>query len=208
MEIIQMVKEASEFFQEIEPGVLSAAKVGAALSTAGSTAVKVLQKGKNLVTYWITKPKKPSKEQPEGAPDQDNLAPAILDSSLVTKSDVALLVDINRRMLVDVSYYLAAAGIDADLIIVTNDPLYSSSVQFLEVKTPDEWSEIVHEFAVATNAIKRVAGGAHLHIFLSTPLAMAFGLGSVWGTVDEATVYHWENQTYHPVMKISRGLRQ
>ena len=208
MDILQLVKDASEFFQEIEPGAVAAVKVGTALGTAGSTAIKVLQKGKNLITYWITKAKKPVKEQTASTSDESRLESAKLDTSLVTKSDVALLVDINRRMLVDVSSYLAVAGIDADLIIVTNDPLYSSSIRFLDVKTPNEWSEIVREFAVAMNAIKRVAGGAHLHIFLSTPLPLAFGLGSVWGTVDEATIYHWENQTYNPVMKISRELRQ
>lgn len=36
---------------------------------------------------------------------------------------------------------------------------------------------------------------------------MAFGLGAVWGTVNDATVYHWENNTYYPVMKIDRKLR-
>jgi hypothetical protein len=65
----------------------------------------------------------------------------------------------------------------------------------------------VQEFTATMNAIKHQLGGARVHIFLSTPLPLAFGLGSVWGTVDEATVYHWEKQTYYPAMKISRALR-
>jgi hypothetical protein len=46
-----------------------------------------------------------------------------------------------------------------------------------------------------------------MRFFISAPMPIAFGIGSVWGTVDEATVYHWEKQTYYPVLHVTRELR-
>ena len=57
------------------------------------------------------------------------------------------------------------------------------------------------------NKIKRSAGGKRVHIFLAAPLPLVFAMGAVWGTVDEASVYHWEQNTYHKVVNISRKLR-
>ncbi len=64
-------------------------------------------------------------------------------------------------------------------------------------------------FEHGSEAIKFAVGSAKLHVFLSIPLPAAFGLGSVRGTVDEsATIYHWQDNTYHPVLPITRALRQ
>jgi len=194
MNILQLAKDGLEAIQQIQPGIESTAKVATALTTIGSTGVKVLQQGKKLYTYLIGKFK-----DDEAQERQTTIEP---------KEDVAILVDINRRLLQDVARYLDAQEIDANLIIVTNDPTYSSQIRFLDVEDPDEWESLVRDFNQAINIIKQAVGGARLHFFLSTPLPIAFGLGSVWGTVDKATVYHWESGTYHPVMKVSRQLRQ
>jgi hypothetical protein len=69
------------------------------------------------------------------------------------------------------------------------------------------WFEMVQEFSDAINAIKTEMGSVHLHIFLATPVALAFGLGTVWGTVDEATIYHWNGREYKRVLEIKRELR-
>lgn len=192
MNLMQLVQDALTAIQTLEPGLAAAARATTALGTIGSTAVTVLQKGKQLITYLITRKKEQTEEQP----------------TVTSKRDVALLIDINRRMLHDVARYLDEQQIDADLIVVTNDPTYSDQIKFLDPDDPGAWSDLVSEFSAAMNSIKRAIGGAQIHIFLSTPLSLAFGLGSMWGTVDEATVYHWEGQTYHPSLKISRRLRQ
>ncbi len=198
MDILQLAKDALAFFQQIEPGVTAAAKVGATLGTMGTAAVQVLQKGQQLVTYLIQRAKKPA---PADSPEMLAAQP------IATKADVAILVDINRRMLQDAARFLDEKKIDADIIIVTNDPEYSDKIKFIDPNNPAEWESLVKEFTTAMNAIKRAVGGARIHIFLSTTLAQAFAFGAVWGTVDEATVYHWEKQTYYPAMRISRGLR-
>lgn len=195
MDILQLAKDGLEAIEKIQPGMEATAKVATAITTIGSTGVKVLQQGKKLYTYLVGKFKDDEAEEEQAA-------------TIEPKENVAILVDINRRLLQDVARYLDAQDIDANLVIVTNDPAYSSLIRFLDVEDPDEWESLVQDFNRAINVIKQAVGSARLHFFLSTPLPIAFGLGSVWGTVDEATVYHWENDTYHPVLKISRKLRQ
>lgn len=185
----QFIVEAIKFFENIKPGVEGVAATGSALHAGAKAGVYVIKKGAKLVSYLITD-QKDAKELPT-----------------VKKSDVVILVDINRRMLADVSRYMEAENLDADVIIISNDPAYSDNIQFLETADAENWVEIVQEFSGAMNGIKRTVGGAKMHIFLSAPLALAFAIGSVWGTVDEATVYHWEKGSYHPVMPISRKLR-
>ncbi|NUM45125.1 MAG: SAVED domain-containing protein [Anaerolineales bacterium] len=207
MTLLDLAQNVTTFFEQIEPGVTAAVKVGTALGPVGSAGIKVIQKGKQFITYWIER----QKPKPEPTPKRSGSSglETVKDTTkIVTKQDVAILIDINRRMLVDVAQYLDEKQIDADLLIVTNDPAYSGQIKFLPVNQPEEWVEMVREFNGAMNAIKREVGKANLHLFLSTPLPLAFGIGSVWGTVDEATVYHWEAGTYHPVMPITRALRQ
>lgn len=203
MDIVQLAKDGLAVIQEIEPGVSAALKVGTALGTMGSAVVKVIQKGQQLVSYLISR-RKPAAEpqEPAGVEAEKEELP------VTTKSDVALLVDINRRMLQDVARFLDEQDIDADLIVVTNDPAYSGKIKFLDPRDASEWTDLVKEFNAAMNAVKHAAGGARVHVFLSTPLPLAFGCGSVWGTVDEATVYHYEKGTYFPVLQVSRELRQ
>ena len=191
MNIIQLAKEGLDLIQQVQPGLDAAATATASLGTLGAAAVKLLQKGHKLYTYLIGK--MPEKE-------------ASPDEAIQIKTNVAILVDINRRMLHDVARYLDEKGIDANLIIVTNDPTYGDKVRFLSHE-PEAWIELVQEFNTAIGIIKRTVGKANLHIFLSAPLPLVFGLGAVWGTVDKGTVYHWDGETYHPTMPISRHLR-
>lgn len=200
---VGFVVEALKFFQNAKVPLEGLAVAGTTLVSGAKATVYVVQKGAKLVSYLITRSKKgqaKAKAATKTASGEEGLPTA-------QRQDVALLVDINRRMLVDVSRYLEKQGIDADFIIVTNDPDYSDKIKFVDPATPQEWETLIREFAAAMNSIKRAAGGARLHIFLSAPLSLTFGLGSVWGTVDEATIYHWENNTYYPTMHISRSLR-
>jgi hypothetical protein len=164
-------------------------------ATLGQVAVQVIYYGTRLFSFIIGRKKDAKTEQPDAI-------------EIESENDVAVLVDINRRMMKDVARYLQQKGIKANLIVVTNDPDYTDKVCFLDPNNPDEWDQVVREFNAVIGKIKHTVGGAHLHIFLSTPLPIAFGLGSVWGTVDEATIYHYQDRTYYPTMKITRSLRQ
>lgn len=200
MSLLPLAKDALTALQQADPGLSALVSAGTILNVAGKAAVAVVKKGAQLITYLITR--REDEEQPPSAP----LA--------ISRPHVAILVDINRRMLQDVARYLDEQNLDADLLVVTNDPAYGDKVKFLDPNQPEEWTELVQEFTATMNAIKHQLGGAQVHIFLSTPLPLAFGLGAVWGTVDLATVYHYQEikkenrSTYYPAMKISRELRQ
>lgn len=196
MNLSQLTQSALALIQQAAPDMAIAADAITLLGTMGKAAVKVIRKGRQLVTYLISR----SEAEAEGATPDETIT--------LERPDVAILVDLNRRMLQDVARYLDEQKIDADLIVVTNDPAYSDKVKFIDPGNPAEWTELVQEFTATMNAIKHQLGGARIHIFLSTPLPLAFGLGCVWGTVDQATIYHWEKQTYYPAMRISRELRQ
>jgi hypothetical protein len=206
-DLLPTVVEAIKFFENVKPGVEGIIASGGALLSAGKASIYVIQKGAKLISYLITRPN--NKEKASTDKDKKSTRKSKQKSSEpeFSKDNVVILVDINRRMVVDVTKYLDMHKIDADLVIITNDSTYGSAIKPLDVNKPEEWESIVRDFMGATDKIKRMAGGRNIHIFLSTTLTLAFALGSVWGTIDEATIYHWEGMTYFPVMKISRSLR-
>jgi hypothetical protein len=202
--VSELARDSLALIQDIELSVESVLETGKNLWMMGTAVVKVVQKGHQAVTYLITRRKEERLTDQGGAVDVSAIPD---DAPLVEKSDVALIVDINRRIVQDVARYLDGEGVDADLVILTNTPDYSDTTTFLDPEDAEAWTELVKEFNVGLTRIKRAVGSARLHIFLSTPLALAFGLGTVWGTVDNAVIYHWEDGTYHPAMEISRELR-
>jgi len=202
MDINQFLNDANTLMQQIAAATSKTLAIGTAIG-------KIVEQGRQLLVVLIARFKsQPGPDQPAPTGEVDV---ALLGESgpITTKSEVAIVVDITRRALVDVGRFLDEKQIDADLIIVTNDPAYGAQVKFVDPKKPEEWEEIAREFNLALGKIKRVVGGAKLHIFLAAPLPLAFALGCLMGTVDEGTiVYHWEGGTYWPVVTISRQLRQ
>jgi hypothetical protein len=100
--------------------------------------------------------------------------------------------------------------IKAEYILVTNDREYQANPIFLREDHPEEWAEVIEEFCDLINEVKFRLGNAHYHVFLTAPLPIAFGIGAMWGTTTEATVYHWEPKakTYYPVVQTSRLYHQ
>jgi len=203
MELITLAKESLDLIQQIQPHLDTVEKTLTTVVTIGSSVGKILQQGQQLYTYLFGKRK--ASPKPATLATVDAWAADAWEMEM--KQDVAILVDINQRMLLDVAAYLDEQQIDANLIIVTNDPAYGPNRRFLDPTTPAEWAELVQEFYTAIGIIQRYTANARLHFFLSTPLPLAFGLGAVWGTVDDALVYHWQNGTYYPAMAVSRALR-
>ena len=202
MNILQLLKEALAVIQALDPGVKATVETGKNLVVIGSTVFKVLQKGKQLSAYVLTSRKKTV----EGAAVA-GLEPIPEGEPIVTKDDVAIVVDISRRLLRNVGQYLEEQKIDADVIVLTNDAAFGDVPKFLDPKDTPAWVELAQDFNAGMSRVKAAVGAARVHIFLGTPLPLAFGMGAVWGTVDNATVYHWQDNTYYPVMPISRKLR-
>ena len=200
MSAIELVQAALKLFETIKPGIEGMSASGDVLASSGKVALYVVQKGAKLVAYLMMRAQKPVEKT---TPRRKKKTP------IPVKPDVAIVVDINRRSLTDVAAYLDEKKIDADMIIVTNDPAYRSKSVFLDPTCQSDWENVVREFSTVMDGIKHTVGGARLHIFLSAPGALAFALGAVRGLVDESTIiYHWEKQTYFPVVELSRQLRQ
>lgn len=205
MNIPIIVQAFLDTMQQLQPGIAATLTAGSAIKTVGTIVVTVLQKGKQLVTYLVRK--RDAQKSALTADGQSRLVSVAGDEPIATKNDVAVVVDISRRSLRDVERYLVTHSLDADLIIITNDPKYGPQPKPLDEDNPQAWLEIVQEFNVGINAIKHQLGAVHLHIFLAVPVALAFGLGAVLGTVDRATVYHWNQSEYRRVLETTRNIR-
>jgi hypothetical protein len=200
MSAVELAKEILTFFTKIQPGMEGISDTGTVIAASGKAVLYVIDKGARLVAYLLTRANKSTEPVSQRRKRS---------SPIKVKPDVAIIVDINRRSLSDVAAYLDENHIDADIVIITNDPTYQSKSVFLDPAEQEDWECMVREFSKVMDGIKHTVGGARLHIFLSTPNALAFAMGAVRGLVDENTVvYHWEKQTYFPVVTLSRQLRQ
>jgi hypothetical protein len=203
---MQLLVDALKAFEAMKPGMEGMIAAGTLVSASAKTSVYVIQKGARLISYLITGAKK--KKKLPASSKADKAARSAIEEPKVTKTDVAIIVDINHRSLRQVAAYLEAQGIDADLIIITNDPNYGDKVHFLDPQKPQDWDMVVRDFGAAILKIEKAVGSARVHIFQSTPLPLSFALGCAWGTVHPATIYHYEGGTYHPVLSVDRAWKQ
>ncbi len=123
------------------------------------------------------------------------------DTDIIAKLNVAVVVDIARPTIRDVARYLDEVEMDVNFLLLQN----TQPDKFLS--PDDKWDDFVTAFAQTMDNIKHSFSAARLHFFLSAPGALIFGLGCIWGTVDEAEVYHYQSGTYYPAISISRDLR-
>lgn len=206
MNIIELSKNITLFFEQLKPGLDTARQIGEYLQAAGSIGVQLVHQGKKLYAILFGQSTQVTKSEPIAK--YSGLQPVPTGSPIVEKDEVAILIDITKRSVKDVAKYLDAHQIDANLLVLTNDPVYSPTVQFLNDKDPEEWNEIVRDFSKAMNAIQHAVGSVKMHVFIAAPVALGFGLGCMWGTVSEATVYHWDGNAYQKVLFISRKIKE
>lgn len=121
---------------------------------------------------------------------------------IVSKLDLAVVIDVARSAAGDAAQYLDTGGVSANFVLLR----HAQPGAFFSMN--DNWQQLIITFGEVMDQVKREFAGAHLHFFMAGPGALLFSMGCVWGTVDEAIVYHYEENTYHPVLKTSRVLRQ
>ena len=191
--------------QTYQPVLDSTVKFGTSAYAIGSSVVKVLQQGKQLTTVAVGK-KKTQAKSAAGTRKPARVG-AGTSERIAVKKNVAIVVEVSRPAVQDAARFLQRKKMDANLIVVTRINKQGQFIEGLDEDDPKVWFEMVQEFSTAIDAIKREMGAVRMHIFLATPVALAFGLGAVWGTVDEATIYHWNSKEYKRVLEIRRGLR-
>ncbi|MCC6607990.1 MAG: SAVED domain-containing protein [Anaerolineae bacterium] len=120
---------------------------------------------------------------------------------IVSKLDMVVIVDVARSATGNAAQYLDTRGVSANFVLLR----HVQPGAFFSVN--DNWQQLIITFGEVMDQVKREFAGAHLHFFMAGPGALLFSMGCVWGTVDEAVVYHYEESTYHPVLKTSREMR-
>jgi hypothetical protein len=205
MDLPNYVGVFSEFMREYQPVLDSTIKFGTSAYTIGSSLVKVLQQGKHLATIAVGKKKAVRKSKSDKK--TTSRARSKESGQITVKKDVAIVVEISRPAVRDAVSFLKKKKKDANLVVITPAREPGEPIHGLDSGKPKLWSEVVEEFSTAIDAIKNEMGSVHMHIFLATPVVLAFGLGTVWGTVDEATIYHWDGKSYQRVLEIKRELR-
>ncbi len=122
-------------------------------------------------------------------------------AAIVSQLNVAVVVDIARPTIRDVARYLDEQETAVNFLLLQH------SQPDIFLNATQNWNPFVKAFSQTMNISKHSFSGARVHFFLSAPGALLFGLGCIWGTVDEALVYHYEKGTYFPVIHVSRELR-
>jgi NACalpha-BTF3-like transcription factor len=190
------IVEAIRFFENIKPAVEGLSATGTVLASTASVTVSVIKNGAKMFSYLIKRPekKKGKKKTASGSLD-------------ITKKDIAIVVDIAQPILENVRIYLEKKKIDADVVLVTNRAKYSDKPLFLNADSEKEWEQVVGDFVDIMYEVRRSSAGCKIHVFSSAPVPVSFAIGAMWGTVQNAILYHWQNDTYNPVIRVRRDIR-
>ena len=114
---------------------------------------------------------------------------------------IAVVVAISRPNLTAVAQYFDRLNLEAYFVVC------QSSQPDQPLSAENSWEGHVKAFADTMAKLKTHFAGAKTHFFLAAPGALLFTLGAVWGTVDEAMVYHYEQGNYYAVATTSRRLK-
>ena len=124
------------------------------------------------------------------------------EAAVRSKLDMAVVIDVARPALKNVATYLDDQNLDVNFVVFR----HAEPGKFFT--TEDDWQSLGVTFGDVMARVKREFEGVKLHFFLAGPGGLLFAMGCIWGTVDDALVYHYENNTYHPVLPITRALRE
>jgi len=160
------------------------------LGLAASYVAVLVEHGKKVWTYVIGEKDKPEPLKP----------------------NVAFVIEITRPAVVSVKQYLDQQGIDANLVVIRSGKLApDEELQPLDDKNPADWAEVVKSFRRQVEAIVQKSGvRQEFHVFISGPVALAFGLGSVLGTLYDIRVYNLARGgevSYYPVLHLPKDVK-
>ncbi len=178
-----------ESIKQVQPSLTAVANTGTALTTIGGWAVNLLQAGKKTNFFRVSREKKKKKTK---------------------VTDIALVVDVTWSISTQVVNYLEKKKIDAEVLLLVNNQKEKKG-KWLPINKPKEWESAVRDFNAITQKIfgDSQLADARIHIFIAGPVALAYSIGAVWGTVHHAIVYQWDvdEKTYYPVINVSTKLK-
>lgn len=124
------------------------------------------------------------------------------DIPIVNKKALAIVIDLTKRPIMeDVCRYLEdSAGLDANFLLC-QAPNGKRHID------PGNWNNFPKTFFKLIQDELSLGRATEYHIFVSAPGTIAFGLGAMWATVKDATIYHLDKNSYLPAIQISRELQ-
>ncbi len=170
--------------------------------TGNTTGVKTLAHGQQLYAFWAGRFKRPQKLTLN---QQRGIDPVPLGPPVQSPSAVAFCIDFKFRSLKKAADYLNQNSIQADLVMVTRYPTYPIEVPLLP-NDADVWQMCYQDFVHIRNVVWERFDNVDYHLFFNGPVALGIGLGSVWGHVRPATIYHMNNSdgNYYPLIRIEK----
>jgi len=121
-----------------------------------------------------------------------------IQASLPQKFDPETALVLNMASHIPTAYVqnnMQGQGLPAWTMVEVNNT-YNGNLQ------ERDWIPVVQELFSIYNRIHK-AGPARVHLFMSIPTALAFGLGVSMGIYNQVVVYAWDNkQTYYPVFSL------
>jgi NACalpha-BTF3-like transcription factor len=192
---LNFIIEAIKFFENIKPAVEGLSATGTVIASTASVTISVIKNGAKMFSYLIKRPEKKSSTKKAKSGNLD-----------ISSDDIAIVVDIAQPILENVGVYLKEHKIDADVVLVTNREKYSDKPLFLKLDET-EWEKVVSDFVDIMYEVRRSSAGRKIHIFSSAPVPISFAIGAMWGTVQNATLYHWQDDAYHAVIRVRRDIR-
>lgn len=130
-------------------------------------------------------------------PDATNIAlPAF-----ASKDDLVIVVNLASRFNIelDVPRYLdEKKRLDANYIYFQNPN------EDRHIPHTANWNEFQSAFTKTIKQINDLVPFKQTHIFVSGSGAILFSLGCMWGSVKPATCYHYEDNTYYPLIEVNK----
>lgn len=124
------------------------------------------------------------------------------------KKDIAIAIQVNQFLGLQVKEFLEKEKTDANLILITNS-LDIQELKKLDNDKPEEWREVISDFNKEIENTQRIFGATTFHIFLASPSALAIALGAALGRQRRAYVYHWDptRNTYAKIAVLPKDIK-
>lgn len=105
-----------------------------------------------------------------------------------------------------VQLYLKKNNIKANIVKVTTP----DESNLLDPENLKEWEDLVRKFSTMLDVVLREMSPQRIHIFLSAPLALTFGIGCTIGNIVSPFIYHLDNvsKEYKLVITADNRLRK
>ncbi len=127
------------------------------------------------------------------------------DKDTKIKDEVVLILDISAPCVPNVYHFLEKKNIDASVFIIRN----KNGQRIIDPYDRGQWERVVKDFSRLVRSIYEEVAVNKLHVFISAPSSLAFGIGCVLRNIHRPYVYNYNKttQSYDLVLIVDDELR-